>query len=94
VPELVLLYPNYPNPFNPQTTVSFYLPSSSGITLSVYNTAGQRVATLVDGHQRAGYHRCVWNGTDQQGQEVASGVYLCRLKAGDEYKTRKMTLLR
>lgn len=94
VPELVLLYPNYPNPFNPQTTISFYLPSSSVVTLSVYNTAGQRVTTLVDGHRGAGYHRCVWNGTDRRGQEVTSGVYFCRIKAGNTYRTRKMTLLR
>jgi CubicO group peptidase (beta-lactamase class C family) len=94
VPQVAFLYPNYPNPFNPQTTISFYLTSPCRVTLSVYNTAGQRVATLVDEPRGAGYHRCVWNGKNGQGKEVTSGVYFCRLKAGNASKTRKMTLLR
>lgn len=88
------LYANYPNPFNPSTTISFDLPAATRTTLTIYNVAGQRVATLVDADLEAGHHNIVWNGKTYNGADVASGVYLYRLTAGDFTESRKMMLLK
>ena len=80
---------NYPNPFNPTTTIRYGLPQSSPVTLVVYNTLGQRVATLVEGEQEAGYHEARFDGSG-----LASGVYLYRIRAGDFVRTRKLLLVR
>jgi immune inhibitor A len=85
---------NYPNPFNPTTTLRFSLPQAGEAELSIYNLLGQCVATLVHGPQEAGPHTLVWNGRDDQGRELASGVYFYRLQAGTQVQTRKLLLLR
>jgi hypothetical protein len=85
---------NYPNPFNPITTIRFSLPQSGRVVLEIFNLMGQRVRTLLDNTLAAGDHRVVWDGTDGSGHKVASGVYLYRLKSGDNIRTRKMTLLK
>ena len=88
------LMQNYPNPFNPETNLEFALPYATHVTLTVYNVLGQAVVTLVNDELPAGTHGIQWGGTDQQGQAVASGIYLYRLQAGTETMTRKMMLLK
>jgi len=86
---------NYPNPFNSGTVIRFALPTASNITLSVYNLAGQQVATLAQGQRRAGNYRINWDGRDDTGGTLASGIYFYRLYLGDgRVETRKLMLLR
>jgi hypothetical protein len=85
---------NYPNPFNPSTTIDYNLPRQGHVTIEVFNTLGQRVQILVDGEQSAGSHSVIWNGANESGQAVATGVYFYRLKTDNRVKTRKMLLLR
>jgi hypothetical protein len=93
-PNSYRLAGNYPNPFNPATTIAFSLAKSSDVKLTVFNVLGQSVTTLVDGTMEAGEHNVVWNGTDARGNTVSSGVYLYRLEASDFSETKKMTLLK
>ena len=85
---------NVPNPFNPQTTLTYRLPEASEVRLTIYNPAGQIVRTLVEGRKEAGSYGVVWDGVDETGKQMAAGVYLYELKAGDFVKVRKMVLLR
>ncbi len=85
---------NYPNPFNPETVIKFYLPQDSKVNLKVYNILGQVVNTLVDEPLTAGDHSVTWNGKNEQGRDVASGVYFYRIQAGSFESIQKMTLLR
>lgn len=85
---------NYPNPFNPLTTIAYQLPASSNVVLKIYSLSGQQVKALVNGRQSAGLQQVVWDGRDDNGYQVASGIYLYRLRAGDLIQTKKMTLLR
>jgi len=94
LPRTAQLNQNYPNPFNPTTTISFTLERSAETRLEVYNALGQRVRTLKTGILSAGAHMVDWNGTDDNGGRVASGVYFYRLTAGDDIQTRKMLLLK
>jgi hypothetical protein len=82
-PQTFSVDQNYPNPFNPSTNISFSLPSSSVVTLKVYNLVGQEVATLASGTLAQGNHQVSWSGTDALGHSVASGVYFYRLQATD-----------
>ncbi|MBI2502319.1 MAG: immune inhibitor A [Candidatus Latescibacteria bacterium] len=94
VPQRFSLEPNYPNPFNPTTTIRFSLPQRGEVELAIYNLLGQKATTLVKGMQESGMRQVVWDGRDEQGRELASGVYLYRLQAGAEVETRKLLLLR
>jgi hypothetical protein len=94
LPEDFVLRQNYPNPFNPDTWISYGLPESSPVTLKIYNITGQLVNTLVDEEQAPGVYRVHWSGIDLHGAQVASGIYFCRLKAGDFGKNIKMVLVR
>jgi hypothetical protein len=85
---------NYPNPFNPTTTIEYALPKQSTVVLQIYNIAGQEVRTLVDEIQGAGQYRVVWDGTDDNGRSVGSGIYLSRITAGDYSQVRKMMMLK
>jgi len=85
---------NYPNPFNPQTTVSYELYSDSSIEIAVFNLLGQKVSTLVDGFAEAGSYTSVWNGQDALGKESASGVYILKLTTENQVISNKITLLR
>ncbi len=85
---------NSPNPFNPETVIKFSLPQDARVTLKVYNVLGQVVNTLVDEALPAGNHSATWDGKNEQGRDVASGVYFYRIKAGDFESIQKMTLLR
>ncbi|MFH1686849.1 MAG: T9SS type A sorting domain-containing protein [bacterium] len=89
VPSGYFLSANYPNPFNPATTIAFRLPQATDVKLTVFNVLGQKVVSLVDGPMEAGQHSVVWNGAD-----VSSGVYLYRLETRDFSETKKMTLLK
>jgi hypothetical protein len=85
---------NYPNPFNPVTVIEYALPENGSVRLEVFNLCGQKVKTLVDDYQQAGYKEVIWDGTDKDGRSVASGIYFCRLKAGDHCRVRKMSLIK
>ncbi|MFH2037495.1 MAG: FlgD immunoglobulin-like domain containing protein, partial [Candidatus Zixiibacteriota bacterium] len=85
---------NYPNPFNPTTTISFSLPQSGFVTLAVYNILGQEVKMITDGQMEAGAHRVEWNGTDNNGTEVGSGIYFYRLISDGFSDSKKMTLIK
>lgn len=89
VPKKFLLSQNYPNPFNPSTVISYQLPTSSDVTLIVFDVLGRRVQTLVDKHQGAGIHSVRFDGS-----ALPSGVYLYRLQAGPFTETRKLMLIR
>lgn len=94
IPPTAIQMRNYPNPFNPETTIEFGVPASGQTRLQVYNLKGQLVRTLVDEFREAGKHSDVWNGRDDSGNEVSSGVYLYRLDNGSRFSTRKMLLLK
>ena len=85
---------NYPNPFNPETTISYHLLADSKVSLSIYNIKGQKVKTLVNEVLPAGEHSVIWNGRDSNGNRVSSGIYFYKLNAGDFQKVRKMLLLK
>jgi hypothetical protein len=88
------LHHNYPNPFNPTTTIRYDLPEAVAVRLDVFNIKGERVVVLVDEHQPAGPHAALWDGRNSSGQPVATGVYFYRLKAGSFADTKKMQLLK
>jgi len=85
---------NYPNPFNPETTICFTLPSDNMVNIDIYNIRGQKVRTLVDEWYVVGEHSVVWNGTDDHGRNIGSGIYLYRLKTKENIITRKMVLMK
>jgi hypothetical protein len=88
------LQQNFPNPFNSQTVIEYQLPQTSDVKISIFNLNGQKVTTLVRGHQTAGTHKIIWNGTDNSGHLLGSGVYLYRLEAHCCTVAKKMLLLR
>jgi len=88
-PESYSLSNNYPNPFNPTTNIKYSIPKAGHVLLQVYNMLGQRVATLVDKQQNAGYYTISFNAS-----QLASGVYFYRIKAGSFVKTQKMMLIK
>ena len=93
LPSTYTLSQNYPNPFNPETTIRYDLPSAGTVRLLLYNLAGQRIRTLLDVDHSAGIYAVTWDGTDDFGRPAASGVYLCRMIAGDYSAVRKLMLL-
>ena len=84
----------YPNPFNPSTTIAFDMPTAEHTTLTVYDVTGRRVRTLVSGPMAAGYHSARWDGRDELGRPVSTGVYYSRLISGEYSATVKMLLLK
>lgn len=93
-PVAQMLHQNFPNPFNPETTIAFNLPTPGNLNLSVYNVKGQLVKTLANGDMAAGSHKLVWNGTDANGSSVTSGIYFYRLNHNGRSETRKMMLMK
>ncbi len=85
---------NYPNPFNPTTTIEYALPKQANVELDIFNVMGQQVKSLVNDHQTAGQYEVKWDGRDNLGVRVGSGIYFYTLKAGDFKKTGKMVLVR
>jgi hypothetical protein len=94
LPNAYSLHQNYPNPFNPTTEISFSLPQTSKVELTVYNVLGRKVNTLVNSELEAGVHTITWDGTDYDGEKVASTMYFYRLQAGSFTETKKMLLLK
>ena len=94
LPQAFALAQNFPNPFNPATTISFSLPENTAVEISIYNLAGQSIKTLAASTLPAGIHQLSWDGTDEHGKAVASGIYVCVLRAGKVVLYNKMTLLR
>ncbi len=92
LPQEIFLKPNYPNPFNNETVIEYGLPVAGRVKLVVYNLIGQVVRTLVDDHQPAGFKRAQWDGRDNQGWQVSSGIYFIRLEAGSQKLIRKVLL--
>jgi len=93
-PKSFALFQNQPNPFNPETEISYYLPKACQVRLTVYNLLGQKVRTLFDGYQEAGMHTLIWEGRDEDGVQASSGIYFYRLQADDFQKTKKMILMK
>ncbi len=89
MPKTFALLPNYPNPFNPPTTIRYQLPVDTHVKLVIYNLLGQRVAAPVDGRITAGSHQISWDASD-----YSSGLYFYKLTAGDKVFTKRMTLLK
>jgi len=94
LPQKFSLSQNYPNPFNPQTSIDYALPQDTHVKLTVYNILGERVKVLVDEYQTAGYKGACWDGKDEKGEDVASGVYFYRLETEEFFKVKKMLLLK
>jgi len=88
------LYPAYPNPFNPATTLRYELSQKAAVVLTIYNLLGQKIVTLVDATEPRGEKSVVWDGRDGFGRQVSSGIYVYRLQAGDDVLSRKMLLLK
>ena len=93
-PVTYKLNSNYPNPFNATTEIQYALPEASEVNLSVFNIMGQKVRILVEGRQSAGVHKVIWDGKNEKGKTVASGVYFYKLRAGTYVETKKMALLK
>ncbi|MGH1365449.1 MAG: M4 family metallopeptidase [Calditrichia bacterium] len=94
LPSSFQLHTNFPNPFNPTTSIRYDLPKSSSVSLGIYNSLGQLVRKLVSEEQSAGFKTVRWDGRNEAGQSTSSGIYLYRLEAGDFVQTRKMMLLK
>ncbi|MGB2696781.1 MAG: T9SS type A sorting domain-containing protein, partial [Candidatus Zixiibacteriota bacterium] len=94
LPEKFVLYQNYPNPFNPSTKIEFSMSEGAQVRLGIYDITGRRVKKLLDEALPSGHWSIVWNGEDDKGMEVASGVYFYRLKTYQYTQTRKMVIVR
>ena len=93
-PDGFVLAQNYPNPFNTSTTINFSIPGPAAVDLAIFNLAGQKVSTLVSGELNSGAHAVSWDGRDDAGRSLASGVYLYRLDAGELRQHRKLLLIK
>jgi len=94
IPTIFSLHQNFPNPFNPITTLRYDLPEDNFVMLTVYDMLGRVVTQLVNTTQEAGYKSVQWNAIDMHGKPVSAGVYLYQIRAGEFIQTRKMVLLK
>ena len=94
LPNNFFLFNNYPNPFNPSTTISYNLPIDSYVNISIFDVLGRRIKTLINKHMRAGKNFVHWNGLNDQGKLVAGGVYIYTIESGDYKESKKMILLK
>ena len=94
VPDEFILYANYPNPFNPVTSLRYDLPKQAQVTLTIYDLMGREVTQLVNTTQESGYRSVQWDATDSFGKPVSAGVYLYQIRAGEFVQTKKMVLLK
>ena len=94
IPDSYCLEQNFPNPFNPSTTLRYGLPEDANVSLIIYDIRGNLVNMIVSETQAAGWYEHVWNGLDQSGQQVSTGLYLTRLQAGSDNRTIKMLYLK
>ncbi len=88
------LFQNYPNPFNPKTCIKVHIPKTTFVVLQIFDTLGREIYTLVDSEIPPGVYEYVWDGRNSEGREVASGLYLYQIQAGDFLKSKKMVLIR
>jgi len=93
-PQGFVLEQNFPNPFNPSTTIRYELPEDGLVNVTIYDMMGRQVSTLVSNHQTAGYKSIQWNATNDFGKPVSAGVYLYQIQAGEFVQTKKMVLLK
>ena len=93
-PKEFQVFDNYPNPFNPSTTISYNLPVNDVVNVAIYDLAGRKVKTFVNGKQAAGFKSFQWNATNDKGKTVSAGVYLYTIQIGNLIQTRKMVLLK
>lgn len=93
-PKPLTLYQNFPNPFNPSTSIAFFLPAQERVRIAVYDIEGKKIRVLCHGMREVGKHTVIWNGTNAAGNAVGSGVYYYRLEVGKKVLTRKMVILR
>ena len=94
VPKQIILYPSFPNPFNPVTTLRYYLPEDAMVNINIYDMMGRLVRTMVNSQQNAGYRSIRWNATNDAGEPMSAGLYLYMIKADEFRQTRKMVLLK
>ncbi|MCD6374554.1 MAG: T9SS type A sorting domain-containing protein, partial [Caldisericaceae bacterium] len=94
LPEEAILFANYPNPFNPSTTIRFALPEDSYVRLTIYSITGQKVRTLINGQVSKGYHQIVWDGRNESGQPVSGGLYVYEFKTDNKRILKKMLLIK
>jgi len=94
VPQEYRLAQNYPNPFNPSTTIAYALKKQSKVTIVVYDLLGRKIAELVHANQNPGTYKVHWNGRDDSGVPVSSGLYLYKIEAGDFTSIKKMILVK
>ncbi|SUZ91963.1 uncharacterized protein METZ01_LOCUS44817 [marine metagenome] len=94
IPDEFALYDNYPNPFNPVTSINYDIPEATDVTLDVYNLMGQRVRTLVSRHHEPGRYSVVWDGTNDFGSPIASGMYIFKIQSKDFMSIKKMLLMK
>ena len=94
LPTEFALHHNYPNPFNPVTTLRYDLPEQANVNIIIYDLLGREVRTLVNTTQDAGFKSVIWDATNNQGNPVSAGVYLYQIQAGEFVQTKKMVLLK
>jgi hypothetical protein len=94
LPTSFTLHQNFPNPFNPTTTLKYDLPEDNFVILTIYDMLGRVVVELVNTTQEAGFKLVQWDGSDSMGRSVSAGVYLYQIRAGEFVQTRKMVLLK
>ena len=94
IPEQFILYPNYPNPFNPVTTIRYDLSKESFVDITIYDMLGNVVYNLVHANESPGYKSVQWDATNTKGEPVSAGVYLYKIQVGDFVDTKKMILLK
>ena len=94
IPTVYALKDNYPNPFNPRTTLKYDLPEQAHVNIDIYDMLGRQVKTLMDQTQDAGYRSVIWDATNDYGKPVSAGIYLYQIQAGEYMQTKKMVLLK
>ncbi|MCS5639372.1 MAG: T9SS type A sorting domain-containing protein, partial [Candidatus Marinimicrobia bacterium] len=94
IPDEFALYNNYPNPFNPITNIKYDISEVADVRLEIYNIAGQRIRTLVQGQQEPGRYKVQWAAKNDYGRPVASGMYIYRIRAGDFVSVKKLVLMK
>jgi PKD repeat protein len=94
IPEKIKLHQNYPNPFNPSTTIRYELPERSNVTIKIYNLLGKEIVELVNEFQQAGFKIINWDGKDETGYPVNSGMYLYTIKSNNFSQTKKMLVIK
>ncbi|HNX01414.1 MAG TPA: T9SS type A sorting domain-containing protein, partial [Candidatus Cloacimonadota bacterium] len=94
VPSTGIYVSNYPNPFNPETSISYTLPTSGQVKISIYNIRGQLVKQLDDSYQASGKHTITWNGMNDNHEQASSGIYFCRITSGGKQVTHKLMMVK